>query len=67
MLDRRPTTTSPETLLGELVYLGEGPAEYDGLTSPDGYDAAAYQGDLAYFGATGEDPEDVCVSLGGHA
>lgn len=27
-----PSTTGPEMLLGELVYLGEGPAEYDGLT-----------------------------------
>lgn len=62
-----PTTTSVDTLTGELDYLGEGPAEFDHLVSPTGYDAAAFQGNLSFFGATGDDPARVCTMLGGHA
>lgn len=62
-----PTATNVETLTGELDYLGEGPAEFDHLTTSSGYDAAAFDGDLAFFGATAGDTATICTMLGGHA
>lgn len=62
-----PTVTNVETLTGDLDYLGEGAYEFDHLTTDIGYDAAAFDGDLAFFGATAGDTATICTMLGGHA
>lgn len=50
-----------------LDFLAPGPSEFDHLTSAAGFDALVDSGEMALFGATGEDPADVCTSAGGHA